>query len=89
MSKGYTIQYFLNTFAGVSNTALNRQGVYDVVSPRYGAESIKAFTLDEYLSGRTLNVYRGVGGFSNLGKTPRTRLINALKLRKKLGYFPA
>jgi len=86
MSKGYTINFFVNTLKGSTNTQLNNYGVFNVVSPVYGANSVKASTLNTFLGGNTASIAAGVGAFSKLGKTPRTRLIKALKLRKQFGY---
>lgn len=86
MSKGYTISFFINTLTNTTNSTLNTQGVFSAVSPLYGAESVKAKALDNYLGGNAVKIATGKGAFAKLGKTPRTRLIKALKLRKKNGY---
>jgi hypothetical protein len=86
MSKGYTINFFVNALKGVTNTQLNKNGVFNVVSPVYGSFSVKAAALDTFLGGNTSSIASGDGAFANLGKTPRTRLIKALKLRKQFGY---
>jgi hypothetical protein len=86
MSKGYTINFFINTLTGVTNTQINNNGVFNVVSPVYGAASVKAVALDTFLGGQTASIANGTGAFAALGKTPRTRLLKALKLRKKFGY---
>lgn len=86
MSKGYTINFFINTFKGTTNTQLNNNGVFSVVSPRHGISSVKATALNTFLDGYTLSIANGTGVFAKLGKTPRTRLLKALKLRKQFGY---
>ena len=86
MSKGYTINFFINTLSGVTNTQINNNGVFNVVSPVYGSSSVKATTLDTFLGGNTQEITQGLGRFSVLGKTPRTRLLKALKLRKQYGF---
>lgn len=86
MSKGYTINFFVNTLKGVTNTQLNNNGVFNVVSPRLGRFSVKANTLNNFLGGQAAYIEYGTGAFAKLGKTPRTRLLKALKLRKQFGY---
>lgn len=86
MSKGYTINFFINALTGVTNTAINNNGVFNVVSPMYGVNSVKAAALNTWLGGNAASIAFGTGKFATLGKTPRTRLIKALKLRKKFGY---
>ena len=86
MSKGYTINFFINTLSGVTNTQINNNGLFNVVSPVYGVNSVKAQALDNWLGGNTASIAFGTGKFAALGKTPRTRLLKALKLRKKFGY---
>ena len=86
MSKGYTINYFVNTIKGAKAAAL-KSDVYEAISPRNGFFSVKAIALDNFLGGETLayQIAEGIGSFEGLGKTPRSRLLKALSLRKKNG----
>ena len=85
MSKGYTIQYFIDLFTNTNNTVFKNNTVYDIVSPRYGSDSVKAQALTEWLGFNPVHVANGVGGFRTLGATPRTRLLKALKNRQRFG----
>jgi len=87
MSKGYTINFFVNAFTGVTNKQIVTTGVYGAVSPRYGFNSVKAKALDNFLGGlgRAKAIAEGSGSYANLGKTPRTRLLRALRNRKNSG----
>jgi hypothetical protein len=85
MSKGYTIQSFINLFTNTTNSTLNRVGVETVVSPRFGVYSVKFNTLEDLLNTDVYDVVNGIGTFATLGKTPRTRILTALRNRKKFG----
>jgi hypothetical protein len=87
MSKGYTINFFINTLTGATNTQIDNYGVFNVVSPRYGAGSVKAEALNTLLDGSVCDIAAGAGKFAKLGKTSRTRLLKALRIRKKFGYL--
>ena len=83
----YTIQNFINTVTAVNNKTLVSNGVYGVVAPRFGASSVKALTLDFFLGGNTVAIFNGTGEFASLGKTPRTRLLTALRNRQTNGFI--
>lgn len=83
MSKGYTISYFVNVFSNTRQVA--NTSVYAAVSPRFGHASVKARALDAWLDNQTLSIARGQGRFASFGKTPRARLLKALRLRKRNG----
>lgn len=85
MSKGYTIQYFINTFTNTTVATVNRNTVYDVVSPRFGETSVKAEALDAWLGTSAEDVANGTGVFSTLGKTRRARVLKALRNRQRFG----
>jgi hypothetical protein len=85
MSKGYTINYFVNVFTNTTNTQIARNGVYNTVSPRNGYASVKAGALDRFLQGQTYAIANGTGVFASFGKTPRARLLKALRNRKRYG----
>lgn len=85
MSKGYTLNYFINV---LSNTrTVSNIAVYSTFSPRFGKASVKARALDAWLDNQTLEIARGHGRFAHLGKTPRSRLLKALRLRKQNGFI--
>ena len=86
MSKGYTIAFFiseLNSKVGRTNSV---DAIIDAISPTYGVNSVKLGTLDG-LVGSFTSVANGEGKYAGFGKTPKTRLLKALKLRKKLGFY--
>ena len=85
MTKGYTIQYFIDLFDGTTSRQLNRNGVYNVVSPRRGYDSVRAEVLDFWLGNQTTNIVKGHGKFATFGASPRSRLLKALRLRKTNG----
>lgn len=86
ITKGYTINYFLGLFGNVRNRNLkNLDKVYSSVSPRFGFKSIRAMVLDQLLDYNTSYIFHGVGKFSTYGKTPRARLLKALRNRKTNG----
>ena len=87
MSKGYTLNYFINTISSASNRQIEQNGVFRVISPRLGGTSVKAQALVNFLGGHgtTFSVVNGSGRFAGFGKTPRARLLKALKLRKRNG----
>lgn len=96
MSKGYTISYFIREIEKLSNKDLNRNDIYDLLSPRLGFHSVKSTALDNFLSSYVTASLLSAGtarriAFSDThlitsGKTPRTRLLRALKSRKKTGF---
>jgi hypothetical protein len=83
----YTIQNFINAVTAVNNKTLMSNGVYNVVAPRFGESSVKAETLDFFLNGNTNAILDGTGTFASLGKTPRARLLKALRLRQTNGFI--
>jgi len=85
MSKGYTINFFIQAVKSATTASVTNNGVYNVVSPRFGAFSTKACALDSWLGHKTDDIFIGRGRFSSYGKTPRTRLLTALRNRKKIG----
>jgi hypothetical protein len=85
MSKGYTIQYFINTISNATVATVNNSSVYDVVSPRFGTSSVKAQALESWLGTDADYVADGVGEFSTLGKTRRARVLKALRNRQRFG----
>jgi hypothetical protein len=89
MSKGYTIQFYIKLIRKLSNNAI-LENIYDAIAPVGGYESVKAYKLDEWLgdvnSDNTLEIIFGTTDRAlAFGKTPKTRLIKALKARKTNG----
>lgn len=86
MTKGYTLNYFLGLFGNSRSRQLeNVDAVYSFVSPRFGYFSTRAVVLDTWLGDQTNAIVRGTGRFSTYGRTPRARLIKALRNRKTTG----
>ena len=85
MSKGYTINFFINVIKNTKSRAVTSDNVYNVVAPRYGQFSVKSEALDYWLNFNTADISEGRGRFSTYGKTPRARLLTALKNRKVKG----
>jgi hypothetical protein len=84
-TKAYTIQYFIDLFEGTTSRNLTRHGVYNVVSPRKGYDSVRAEVLDYWLGNQTNFIVNGTGKFSTFGASQRSRLLKALRLRKTNG----
>jgi hypothetical protein len=85
MSKGYTISFFINVLKNTTTRAVSKNGVYNVVAPRFGDFSVKASALDSWLGYKTSAIEAGEGKFASYGKTPRARLLTALRNRKVNG----
>lgn len=85
MSKKYTITYFINEIQTKTKGSHGSLGVVNAISPTYGLDSVKIETLNS-LIGDFNAVVNGFGKYAGFGKTPRTRLLKALKLRKKFGF---
>ncbi len=81
MSKGYTISFFIGVVGSTTNKELS-SSVPFAVSPQLGPFSVKYTALNTWLSGSARDIALGNGLFVNLGKTPKTRLLRALKARK-------
>ena len=84
-TKGYTLQYFINLVSNTTNSQYNRNSVYDVISPTRGFNSVRSYVLDTWLNNATTSIVEGTGVYSTFGKTPRTRLLKALRNRKTTG----
>lgn len=85
MHKGYTINYFINLVEGATNQQITGNGIASIVSPRLGNKSQAVSALNSYLSGSLSAVVNGTKGFNSFGKTPRARLLKALRTRKTYG----
>lgn len=87
MSKGYTISFFMAALQNVNSKRVTEAGPYYVVSPRKGVFSEKSYALDTWLNDQTELIFEGRGRFANYGKTPKARLLKALKNRKVNGFI--
>lgn len=90
MSKGYTIEFYIREISGLNNKAITNKllqttGLWVIISPKLGIFSVKYKKLSNLLGYEANLVAKGIDKYSNLGKTPKTRLIKALKIRKKYG----
>jgi hypothetical protein len=85
MSKGYTIQFFINEISTKVNRGNDVNAFIKAISPVYGINSVKIGALDNFI-GDLNKVANGRGRYAGFGKTPKARVLKALKLRKKLGF---
>lgn len=85
MHKGYTINYFINLLQGTTNSTITDTGIAKVVSPRLGRRSQAVSALNTFLGGNLTAVTNGTNGFKTYGKTPRARLLKALRTRQTSG----
>ena len=87
MTNKYTIPFLINYVKGTTISDWNavttsgRINFASVISPIGGSSSVKIQTLNSLLGGNLRAVVHGSGTFSNFGKTPRARLLKALRLR--------
>lgn len=86
MSKGYTIAFFINELQSKAKPSNSAASIANVISPIYGVDSVKFSTLNSLVGNFGL-VANGIGKYAGFGKTPKTRLLKALKLRKKNGFY--
>ena len=95
--KGYTLAYFINFFSSIptakvvsTNTTPSKgrgcAGTLALGNPGRPAVGRLA-ALDNFLGGpaNTDAINDGRNGFNKLGKTPRTRILAALRNRKRTG----
>lgn len=86
MSKGYTITFFINELTTKVKGKKTAGSIVDAISPTYGKSSVKFSTLNNFV-GNFDAVANGTGKYAGFGKTPKARLLKALKLRKKFGFY--
>ena len=89
MHKGYTLVSYIRTIKALKEKKITTN-FYQALAPRGGFYSDKAATLDEFLGDEdgkvTRELIKGVSTRTKkLGKTAKTRLLNALKNRKTKG----
>ena len=85
MSKGYTIAFFINEIQSKVSSRGDASALVKAISPVYGINSVKIGALDTFV-GNLGRVVNGNGKYAGFGKTPKSRLLKALRLRKKLGF---
>jgi hypothetical protein len=79
-SKAYTLSRLISEVRNVSRSdASNANSLVYALSPRKGFKSAKVAKMNEFLDGKLSAILNS----STLGATPRQRLLNALKARKK------
>ncbi len=87
MSKGYTINYFVNLISDLKETELKKD-IYKAIAPRGGYNSERAIRLEDWVGGE--ETFREIAAGKTartkaLGKTTRARILKALKTRKAKG----
>lgn len=88
MSKGYTLAYYIREIQkhGRRNNSYNE--LICAVCPRRGRRSVKFRQLCNWLGSRWLDILDGQGKYQGYGRTPKTRVLNVLKFRKRHGFVP-
>jgi hypothetical protein len=82
MTKAYTISRLISEVSALRNSQVsNTSTLASALSPRAGSLSVKFYILDSFLNGQLAQVVQGNGRFGSLGKTPRTRVVRALRAR--------
>lgn len=86
-TKAYTLSRLIKEVSGISRRqGQSATGIYSALSPVLGATSVKFFVMNQFLNGQLEAVLRNHSSVSSLtgrASTPRARLLNALKARKK------
>jgi hypothetical protein len=83
MSKGYTLNYFINLFNNTTTSDWKGRSVFDFVETKRG---VRATALENFIGyGVISNVDLGSKQTNVLGKTPRARILKALYNRKRHG----
>ena len=86
-TKAYTLNSLIDEVSNINGTAgANPTALVDTLSPRAGVRSVKLQVINEFLNGRLSDVLSGTST-TVTGATPRTRLLRALRARKKYGSF--
>lgn len=81
-TKKYTLNLLLTEVSSLSRSSFsNVSSLAVALSPRAGRSSAKINALNSFLNGSLTTVLRS----SSLGKTPRGRLLRALRNRKRNG----
>lgn len=79
VTKKYTVSSLISEVQGLSNSQVaNYSTLVSSLSPRAGGSSAKIAALTRYVGGNVARVLSSPA----LGKTPRARLLRALRLRR-------
>ena len=81
-TKAYTLNLLINEVSSIPATVGSLANLTSIISPRAGSTSAKVAALENFLNGKLVNVFYGNNGYAKFGKTPRTRLVRALRARK-------
>ena len=84
-SKGYTLAYYIREVQGCGTTG-GTNGLVNGLAPIGLTKSVKFQTLNTFLGGNFNAIAGGTGKFVGLAKTPRGRVLKALRFRKKNGF---
>jgi len=92
MSKGYTLVYFIKMFQDIPTHLIvtadkvgkkSKTVEGHLAHKKTGLPTAKSTVLYDFLYGHVNEIAEGKYNYSTLGKTPKTRLLKALKLRKQ------
>lgn len=84
MGHHYYPQYFINKISGLSARQLgNRTTTFvNTLAPVKGSNSVKVQSLNNLLGGQLTQIIAGRGQFRTFGRSARSRVLKALRLRK-------
>ena len=86
-TKAYTIESLISEVSSLKLTQVSSvNALAQTLSPRVGVHGAKIAFLNNYVGGNLEAVIVGKGGFSSYGKTPRTRILNALRKRQRSSF---
>lgn len=82
-TKKYTINLLISEVSSLTPSSFSSvKTLTSALSPRTGATSAKVAALNSFLNGNLTRIVNGTGNYSSFGKTPRTRIVRALRARK-------
>jgi len=84
VSKGYTMAYFIREIKKCKRT----DSPSDIIVKLCGRAPVKELALDYWLEFKIYMIAFGYGVYSGYGKTPKQRLLNVFRFRKKHGFVP-
>ena len=84
-TKAYTLNRLISEVSRISYSAQS-PAVITALSPRYGLASVKFHVIDSFLNGK-LNAILLNKDSNASGKSARTRLLRALRERKRTGEW--
>ena len=85
MTKAYTLTSLITEVSNIRYSA-DQNAVVGILSPRAGESSAKFVAIDNFLNGYLNEVLEGTASGVK-GVSARTRLLNALRIRKTQGQF--